>query len=283
MAMPEDLVLVRHGHSEANHSQKLEKAAAEQVPDEYYDRHNWQQRLTPKGVGQAQMAGAWLVENIGKPEEAFDKRYVSPFIRARETAAHVGGLACEWLVDDRIVERNWGTYGATPFAERAEVFARTDRIRQQSSWYAQLDGGESLSDTVLLRVRDWFDTLHREVAQHDVERVLAVTHGELMWTIRYALERMLPEEWDTTEADKKQRINNGSIIWYSRRNPEDQTDVRGKYGWRRMVYPDNESRSPFGGAWVPLQNSRRFSGQQLLQSVEAVPRFYEDDLVEAAG
>ena len=54
------------------------------------------------GVEQARKTGEWLRE---QPE--FDRFYVSPHIRTRETAAsfELGG---EWRVDDRFRERDWG-------------------------------------------------------------------------------------------------------------------------------------------------------------------------------
>ena len=71
------------------------------------------------------------------------------------------------------------------------------------------------------------------------KRVLAVSHGEFMWAMRFVVERMLPQKWQELDKNKKMRIGNCYILWYSRRNPADPTDVRTSLsdGWRRIVDP----------------------------------------------
>lgn len=272
MGMPNHLVLVRHGESEANICQRLEKEGrGDEVPLEYYDTHDWEFHLSQYGIEQAKRAGAWMLENIGDPQEFFDRRYSSKFIRARETAAFIGGAACSWRLDDRLKERDWGTYGSIPRSERASTYPLTEKLRNRSSWYTRLDGGEGLSDNVAQRFRDWLDTLHREM---DGKNVIAVTHGELMWTARYVLEHMLPEEWDVADMDKSQRIHNCGVIWYSRVNPNDPGEVSKSLTWRRMVYPDNIEGSPFGGEWVELSSKRYLTGEELLNGVEHKPRLF---------
>lgn len=267
--MPIDLVLLRHGESEANIAQRLQKAGRDnEAPEALLQRHDWEHRLTEKGVGQAALAGAWIAQNIC-PVNAFDLRYASKFIRTRETAANLGGVSCEWLLDDRLKERDWGIYGTTPYDKRRERYEATEQLRSQNSWYTRLDGGEALADNVLARVRDWFATLHRDASE---KRVLAVTHGEFMWTVRGLVEQMLPEEWHDIEKDKTQRLANCAILWYSRANPEDPSDVAPYIKWRRMIYPDDITRSPFGGEWCELPGKRRFTTLQLQESVDEVPR-----------
>lgn len=272
MAMPNNLIFVRHGESELNVMHRHEKRDVEyEKPQGHDELHDWQFRLSPKGVEQAKAAGKWLLQHAIAPED-FDHRYVSTFMRARETAAHVGGVDALWKVDDRLKERDWGIYGATPFEDRAGLFASTERLRGLSSLYTRLDGGESLGDNVLVRIRDWLGTLHRDA---EGQSALAVAHGELIWTARYIIERMLPEEWDEVEEDKSQKIRNCSITWYSRVNPTDPEEISKHIKWRKMIYPDNESQSPFGGEWVELPGKRYFSGEMLLESVEKVTPLLE--------
>lgn len=269
--MPNDLILVRHGESEANVAHRKERHGhGKTIPPEFYDLHDWEYRLSKKGVIQAQKAGAWLTEHVAEISD-FDLRYVSPFMRARETAVNLGGTGCQWLVDGRLKERDWGIYGATPLEERKALFARTDALRERSSWYTRLDGGESLADNVMMRVRDWFDTLHRD---GDSKRVLAVAHGEFMWTVRAAMEYMLPEEWNVVERDRTQKLANCAILWYSRVNPEDKTDIAPYIKWRRIIYPDKPDRSPFEGQWQELPGKRRMTTEELSTSVETVERIF---------
>lgn len=271
MGMPNNLVLVRHGESEANVAQRLEKRGeCDKIPKAFYDRHDWQHRLSEKGVGQAEAAGRWILENLGSIDAYFDRRYVSPFIRTRETALHLGGLGLEnWLKDDRLIERSWGTYGATPFDVRAEQFPHTERQRAGSTLYSHMDNGESIGYGTVFRVRNWLDTLHRDM---DGKNALAVTHGEFMWSVRFALEGMLPEEWDQNDSDKQQKMWNCTVLHYTRVNPEDPEDIRPALNWRRLIYPTNVARSPFNGEWRPINAKRYMPAAELQASIDAVPR-----------
>lgn len=272
MSMPQDLVLVRHGESEGNVVQRAYKhGELTELPSNFLDTHDWHYHLTPEGVAQAQAAGRWLTAQFGEIAESFDEHYVSPYIRTRETAAHLGGSACAWLVDERLRERDWGVYNSVEPDERKKFFPHTERVRKQTSLRWRPDGGESLMSEVMLRYRDWLDTLNRE--QSD-KRVLAVSHGELMWVARYVHERMLPEEWEAADEDRSQRLVNTAILWYSRRNPENPDHVDPHIRWRKIVCPFDDSLSPFNGEWVELESTgkRRLSGAQLLETTERVPR-----------
>jgi prolyl-tRNA synthetase len=70
----------------------------------------------------------------------------------------------------------------------------TAQEKAQNPWYTRLDGGESMPD-VYARFRDFQGTLHREQAG---KRVCVVTHGDFINAARYGIERMTPEEWETT-------------------------------------------------------------------------------------
>lgn len=277
--MPKDLVLVRHGQSEGNIVQRAFKdGPGMEIPPGFNQTHDWLYRLTPEGIEQAKAAGQWLLREFGPLEVAFDERYTSSYIRTRETAIHIGGPACTWLIDDRLTERDWGIYNAVPPNERDQHFPHTQRIREQSSLRWRPDGGEALMSEVLLRFRNWLDTLHREQSN---KRVMAVTHGELMWVARYVIERMLPEEWEAVETDKSQRIFNCDIIWYSRTNPKDPDDVTEFMSWRRIIRPTDEANSPYDGQWVKLDGKRRLSGDQLAKIVESIPHIFPRTEIQA--
>lgn len=264
MTLPIDLVFVRHGQSEANVMQRREKADPEfRAPDDYYDRHDWEFRLSDRGREQARIAGQRLVGGLA---HHFDAGYVSPFIRARETAALLGGPDFRWLIDDRLKERDWGSYGAVPAREREAKFPYTDKQRQLSPWYAHMDGGESLATDVFARVRDFLGTLHRERAE---QRVIVVTHGEFMWTARYVLERMLPEEWQALDSDSSNRLRNCAMLEYTRRDPVTKA-LAPTLGWRRIRYTDVPERSPHDGNWQPLGTRRVFTGEQLSEMVRQI-------------
>lgn len=273
MPMPNDLVFVRHGQSEANIIQKADRAETPHPEaTAINDRPDWQQRLSGKGIQQAKLARAWLDEHLGGAA-SFDGKYLSPFLRTRETAAYIGGdEASEWTVDDRVVERSWGVYGIVPRAEQRSQFPLTNKLHEITPWYVRFDGGESMPD-VYGRFRDFQGTLHREQSG---KRVLVVSHGDFINVARYGIERMLPEQWEAMDKDPAYTIRNCSITHYTRVNPEDLSDIRGKITWRRMVYPDAIDESPDGGSWVELPARQRFSGAELLQQIEFAPKLLEE-------
>ncbi len=269
MAMPNDLVLVRHGQSEANIIQTADKTTSPHPrAADLNDRPDWQQRLSPLGIEQAKQARIWIDENLGGVG-SFGARYVSPFLRARETAAYLGGETCGgWTIDDRVAERSWGVYGIVPRPERRSQFPLTQKLHEATPWYVRFDGGESMPD-VYGRFRDFQGTLHRE---HFGQRVILVSHGDFINVARYGVERMLPEEWEAMDRDPRYTLRNCSITHYSRVDPLDPSDVREKLRWRRMVYPDAIAESPDGGEWVELADRRRYTGAELLTQAEIAPR-----------
>lgn len=272
MSMPRNLLLVRHGQSEANVLQGYEKRGeTHNLPEALRTRPDWEHRLSEEGVQQAEIAGKWIADNVGVVEEWFDVRYVSSFIRARETAAYLGGAAAVWTIHPMLHERDWGEFGETPRSIQQEVFPRTARMREIAPLFARLDGGEAIADNVAMRIRSFRDTLMRKPD----ENVLVVAHGDILSTARYILEEMLPEQWQAIEDDPSQRIANCSVLWYSRVNPNDVNDVRSYLNWRRMVEPNNLSRSPFEGQWIEIPRTNVLNGRELLESAKAVEKLID--------
>lgn len=268
MTMPLQIVFVRHGQSEANVVHGMDKEGNDNPHlADVNKRPDWQQRLSPLGIRQAQSAGRWIKENLGGVE-SFDARYVSPFLRTRETAAHLGGFeAGDWTIDDRVVERSWGVYGTVPRAEQRSQFPLTSEMQKATPWYVRYDGGESMPD-VYGRFRDFQGTLHREQAE---SRVIVVSHGDFMNVVRYGMERMRPEQWEAMDKDPHFTIRNCSILQYSRVNPDDPNDIRDKIQWQRMVYPDAIEESPNGGNWSELPKRQRYTGAELIQQIDIAP------------
>lgn len=295
--MPRRLVQVRHGQSEANVAQKevlehLDPAVIEtlspdavealqrytsDVVDAIYRRPDWQQRLSPFGIEQARVSGDWIRRHIGALA-SFDIIYVSPFMRTCETAAYAAGDEdVSFVFDDRIIERDWGLYGKLAKGDQEKFYPDTYRHKKDNPLYARLDGGESPMD-VYARSRDMHGTLHREFPDG---RVLMFTHGDLMSTERYVNERMLPEEWVEMIRDPFMDFRNGSVLDWSRENPDDPEDVREKLNWVRLVHPNSPQLSPFGGAWVEMKGKRRYSVQDALGRAAAVERLIPDSLLGA--
>lgn len=270
MTMPLDLLFIRHGESEANIVQKRDDHGVDRVVAEtIFARPDWRQRLTARGIDQAKQAKAYIDQELGGLQ-TFDARYVSPFLRTRETAAYVGGDTLDgWTIDDRIVERSWGVYGKMPRAEQRAQFPLTAAEKLANPWYIRLDGGESMPD-VYARFRDFQATLHRE--QSD-KRVVVVSHGDFINAARYGVERMTPEEWEILDENRDYTIRNCTLLHYTRVYPHNPDDVRDKLRWRRYIYPDAPDESPDGGQWVELSERRRYTGAELIeQADQAAPR-----------
>lgn len=264
-----ELVLVRHGQSEANVVQKREKAidaaiesggAIEPLPqsEKIFDRHDSQHRLTRAGRDQASRAGTWLADNALRPKD-FTGRFVSPYNRTLETAVNLDSRAT-WTPDARLVERDWGEYGSTPAPDRKHRFPDTERMRQASAFFARMAGGESIFDTSF-RVREFLGMCAREFSG---ERVIAVTHGEVMWATRFVVERLMPHEWQELDEQEDQRIANCTILQYTRVDPNGSGKVTDSLssGWRRITDPI-DGKSPDEGKWQRLPGKRSLTAAEL--------------------
>lgn len=269
MSMPRDVVLVRHGQSEANVVQKgLRTDIDPAIVSEIYLRPDWLLRLSALGVDQAIQAGRWIRTNIGTIS-TFDVVYFSPFMRTRETAAHICGNEDVLLTpEDRIIERDWGQFGKHTKEGQQKHFPHTYREKDANPLYVRLDGGESMID-VYGRIRDMQSTLHREYSDG---RVLMVTHGDLMNAWRYAVERMLPEDWEALDRSHAYDFKNCSVLHYTRVNPEDHNDIRQHLKWRRFVHTFEPESSPDGGRWVELPERVRYTPADLLNQVSQSKR-----------
>jgi broad specificity phosphatase PhoE len=182
-----------------------------------------------------------------------------------ETAAGLG-LGGRWGLDVRWRERDWGEFGVLNGAERAETFALSQRLKDQNAWYWGPPGGESLATGVHGRFRDILDTLHREAAG---QRVIAVTHGEMIDVARFVLERLSPEEWLRQEADPAYSIKNCQILHYTRRDPA-TGELGPKIRWMRSICPWDDAGSWSGGRWIEIVR-RLYSDEELLALVAAHP------------
>lgn len=264
LEMPNDLIFIRHGESEANVVQRAEKMG-EVAPmrQEIASRPDWQQRLTKKGIKQAMLVRDWLDFEVGGAD-SFDGLFVSPFLRARETASCLGGDA--WVIDDRTIERFRGGFGVAYYdaLDLATIKA--------SPWYARVGGEESLQD-VFSRYRTFQNSLRRN---HAGQRVLIVTHGDFIKAACYAIEWLLPEHWAEEEFKNQFRLPNCGLIHYSRVNPYNPSEISKSIRWRRIIFPNDLKSSPHDGAWVELKIKRSFSAKELGDDLENYPALLKD-------
>lgn len=257
MGMPRDLVLVRHGQSEANVVQKQIKAVkGYEVPEGVVGRHDSEMLLTAKGIGQAAVTGEWLRQEF---PQGFDHYHVSSLTRTLQTAGHLR-LGGRWIIDDRLREQDYGEFSNLGEEAQKERYEISLRLREQNKWYWCPPGGESLATGVRLRWDRFLNTMHREM---DNDTFCGVSHGGTIGVAQFILERMLVPEWLAQEDDDAYKFSNTQVLHWTRRDPETGKDA-GKLLWRRSICPWDESRSWNGGEWTELNIDRRYADDELL-------------------
>jgi NAD+ kinase len=265
--MPMNLVLVRHGESEGNVARQFSKNGDHSLyTAEFKNRHNSLLRLTDTGREQARIAGQWIRANIRR---VFFRYYVSEYIRAKETAAYLGFLGAKWYADFYLRERDWGKLDLESDEVRKTRFAEDMKRKELDSFYWTPPDGESMAQ-ICFRIDRVLDTLHREC---DGEDVIIVCHGETMLGFRVRIERMSQEKYHANDCSKDplNRIHNGQIIHYTRRDPA-TGEVAPYCRWMRSVCPWDPKRSR--NEWEVIERPR-YSNQDLLDSAAKLPRFIE--------
>ncbi|KKR02461.1 MAG: Phosphoglycerate mutase domain-containing protein [Candidatus Yanofskybacteria bacterium GW2011_GWA1_39_13] len=265
--LPLDLVLVRHGQSEENLADTMSRRGDRSFfTPEFGGRHSREYRLTDTGILQSQIAGRWLRQNVPMP---FDRFFVSDFIRAKETAAHLQLPGANWRVDYELRERDQSFVNNSPgFGHNYPSELEQYRYPFDPFLSYPAGGGESIA-TLCLRARiGILAKLEKECQGH--ERVIVVCHGHTMRAIQINLEGLGHDDFVRLNASKEpaDRILNCQILWYSRCDNKtlDFDNSRyitvrsvcaaglvGDYGWRRI-------------------NRHLCSDEELLAEVEKYPR-----------
>src|SRR3989344_3434380 len=271
--MPKTVTLIRHGESESNRAQKLaEEGLAHENEAALMSVHTSERRLTPRGIEQAQATGAfiraWMHRwSISVGECRF---YVSPYARTMETAGHMDIVNARWRLENRIVERNWGSMDQLTYAERIRVYGEL-KLRKEHAFFWRPSDGETMQD-VFNRYRDLVGTMHRDCPEM---HVVIVAHGELMWAARTLHEHWSPHELrrEMLRRDDHTRLVNCRVVQDSRRAC-DGLDPR----WTpriqsvRFVDPVAPEDSERNLDWRPV-TQQTFSSGELLARAQQYPRF----------
>lgn len=267
MGMPDNLVFIRHGNSEANVLQAAAKQgdytlhteARVTVPD-----RSW--RLTATGVTQAKVAGEWVKENLPK----FDRFIVSPYVRTRETAGSLALPDAKWEENRTVRERNWGMIGSMPLYKFKERWPESAVIKDNDPLYWQAPSGESIAGLAETRVRSLANTLHRE---NEHNNVVVTTHGEFMQAALVFFERWSDEDFLEFDMDPNRKIHNCTVLHFTRINPV-TGEVARKLKWRRLAYPVQNSETGiwemFVEPWVAFDR-KYYTNEDLLTGVEVYP------------
>jgi len=265
--MPHDLVLVRHGESEGNIANKMSRKGDNSAfTVEFRARHSSSWRLTDKGIWQAKSARDWLhANNLIR----FGRRYVSEWIRAKETAAWLG-LEGKWYKEFYLRERDRGSLDVMPEDEMQELYAEEMQRQEIDAFFWTPPGGESIAQ-LCLRIDRMLNTIHRECSN---TKVIIVCHGEVMWAFRVRLERIYQRQYHVLDASKApfDHIHNCQILHYTRVDP-----VSGKkhqhLNWMRSICPWDLTKSP--NDWTEILRPK-FTSEDLMNEVNLVTRMISE-------
>ncbi len=250
-AMPRDLLLVRHGRSEGNVATDAAKGGDSSLVEDpgFRERSTMHYRLVAEGRSQATAAGSWIrrwleSEGVGQ----FDRLYCSPYVRTMETAGLLDLPGAAWRRESLLRERDFGVWEGLGRATIREQFPHAARYKERNRYLYRPTGGESLGD-VELRVREVLASLAREMAG---QRVLCVTHEDVIWAFRYRLEKMRISEYLAEHAEGAE-IPNGSVVHFTRVSADGhvadrfqrvRTVVPGRDedpAWRQIVRPTDSN------------------------------------------
>lgn len=259
----QDVVLVRHGQSEGN---LLVKSAYGSNPDLYnqlVDMPDNRVRLTPAGVTQAQLVGAWLRQEF---PYGFARHVVSPYVRAVETAGHLGLEDASWRISRTVRERDKGDVQHMP----EHAFLSSDAHRDSARTYVanpvywRAPGGEAMADVAQNRVSRLLDDLSGPPMSRPV---LVVTHGRFMQAFQAVVEGLDDEQF--RELFLAGELPNGSVLHYTCQDPF-TGEVSEQYSWSRVCTPGGSDDAGFG-QWRQV-NQPVYTSSGLLDMAAKSPR-----------
>ena len=208
---PQTLWIVRHGESAGNVARDAAQAAKATRID--IGLRDVDVPLSTLGVQQATALGHWFAGLPGGEQP--DVLLVSPYLRARQTAEHIGkaggfgaGLA-DQVVDERLREKELGLLDRlTRWGIEQEFPEQADLRRRVGKFYHRPPCGESWCD-VIFRLRSALDTMSLHYGER---RVLLVGHQVVVLCLRYLLEGL--DEERILEIDRQADVANCGVTEY---------------------------------------------------------------------
>lgn len=266
---PTDLVLVRNGISELSVAlREAESSSNPYMANRLISRHDSKWRLIDTGVEQATAAGRWLRRHFKK----FDVTMTGEYIRSLETASLLAVRDAQWMKSLYLRSRDRGSLGQELATRSPEEVQRLVEERNRDRFYWTPPNGESLAHLALRtdRVLNW---LRQHVPPSG--SALIVTHKDVMESIRIAIEQVTQLDYESKIGNppENMRLDYGSILWYTRRNPRTGERVPA-YRWMCVATPwKNEGADPL---WKRL-HIRHNASEDLLAEVSDVPHIFNDD------
>ena len=174
------ILLVRHGQSLANVD-----------PDVYNNTADHAISLSKRGIVQAESAGERIAAYYNQHPDYTAARpphirmWVSPYLRARQTADGIQKTAGDWITDRKehvlLVEQQFGLFDGIPDDELATTHPHAYAhylkcLRFNGKFWARMPLGESRFD-VASRVHQAFGSFQRDRLYHDIRDLIVVCHG----------------------------------------------------------------------------------------------------------
>lgn len=266
-AMPNRLILVRHGESEQNVINRLvKKGEIEDYPPGFSSIPDREFRLSVQGRSQSLATGSWLQRVYPTPPEII---YASDHIRAQETAALVCKGA-DWKhakirIDPLLGERNWGTWAAQPTHVRNEILANAQRDPLNHS----MPEGETMLAT-RWRSRELLDRCARQFAG---KNVLVFSHGEYIKALWSEIAHMSTEQALEFFHSSRGEIRNCQIVEFSS-EPLSSQESTGKLEWVRSSCPSSRVE----GSWSPIERAV-VTPDEILAKLDRYPHIDKTHLV----
>lgn len=263
--LPTDIILVRHGQSEGNKANKASRKGDNHFfTPEFRDKHSRTFRLTDRGIEQAKIAGDWLRFSVEMP---LDRFYVSDYIRAKETGAHLNLPDASWRAEFYLRERDTALMDNCPDDEKKRLFALEQRqfIVDPFLCYPA-GGGESIAGLCQRLKTTMIAHWARECSD---KRIIAVCHGHVIRALQLEFEDLGHDDFIRLDKSEKSedKIRNCQILWYTRRDPE-TNKLFPHLVAVRSVSPSEANRD-FG--WREIKRNR-YANEDLLMEAARYPR-----------
>lgn len=205
---PNRLVIVRHGLSIYNEERELiNRGVLKTYTGNVKDVRNTDIHLSAIGKKQAVKTGIGLKKDY----KNFDLIFVSPFIRAYETAKTIAHHfpKARFIIEERVREKEFGIAdGLTPDEIKEQFPYEFNRRLKEKKYYYRPIGGESYPD-VNLRVWSFLSSMVREYSGKDI---LVVCHSAVMLSFRKLMEKFTEEE--LLKIDREDDLKNCAVIAY---------------------------------------------------------------------
>jgi len=263
--LPVDLVLIRSGESEANVAADLLSRGFTRGSDALLDAgsHDSEVRLTDLGRSQARAVGRWLQD---RGAASFDQLFVSPHVRALETAGEMGLPGAQWEAEHALRDREHGTQQGYGSPELKLSIEEKTRLNMSNLYWASVCG-ESTAQ-ICDRIRHFLSQLSSCATG---KRILIVCHLRVIQAFRIILEERVGSE--ACELTFKDRLPNCAAVWYSRRDPDGKIHDR-MYGGKVVVVNEDGSHAKE----TPFSMARRlYSNEQLLELARKLPQALPSD------